>query len=418
MNEQNSQEIAYRRLAFKLFEKEKSVAQILAIIPRSRSWLFKWKQRFNQEGWQALDSLSKAPRHSPQRCSPETVKLVLHLRKQMEKSQVGLKCARAIHHEILRHRLLRPVPSLASIKRWIKDAGLTRPDLATEAEAYYPVIREPDQFFILSCDWLARYPLGAPRVFVFHSIDLQTHALAQTILLDKTAVSAEKHLLQAFAEIGLPNFLQIDNDPAFTGFGRTRPIFGRIIRLALYLGIEPIFIPSYEARRNHDIERVNGLWSRNFWDRNHFRSHRDLLRRRKKFLTWYQTYDPPALGGLTVAEATRRLPRQKLRTRQIKSIPEVLPLTAGRIHFIRRVDGLGEINILKERWKVSKSLIGQYVWATLDLSRKELSIYHRRSLRAQPRLVKQHEYEIAEPIAPLLPQYRRRRRKVEILKII
>lgn len=418
MNEQNSQEIAYRRQAFKLFEKEKSTAQVLAIIPRSRSWLFKWKHRFNQEGWQDLDSLPKTPRHSPQRCSPEAVKLVLHLRKRMEKSQVGLKCARAIHQEILRRRLLRPVPSLASIKRWLKDAGLTRPDLATEARAYYPVIREPEQFFILACDWLARYPQGAPKVFVFHSIDLQTHALAQTILLDKTTESAEKHLLQAFAEVGLPDFLQIDNDPAFTGFGRTRPVFGKIIRLALYLGIELIFIPYYEPRRNHDVERVNGLWSRNFWDRNHFRSHRDLLRRRKKFLTWYQTYAPPALEDLTVAEATRRHPRQKLRPRQMKNIPEVLPLTAGRIHFLRRVDGLGEINILKERWKVSKSLIGQYVWVTLDLSRKELSIYHRRSLRAQPRLVKQYEYEIAESIAPLLPQYRRRRRKVEILKII
>lgn len=418
MNEQDSQEIAYRRQAFKLFDIGKSAAEILALIPRSRSWLYKWKRRFEQQGWQALKSLPKTPRHSPQRCSPQAVKLVLHLRKRMENSQVGLKSARAIHQEILRHRLLRSVPSLASIKRWLKDAGLTRRDAATQAEAYYPVIRRPEVFFILSCDWLARYPQGAPKVFVFQTIDLQTHALAQTILLEKTAESADKHLRQAFVQIGLPDFLQLDNDPAFTGFGRTKPVFGRIIRLALYLGIEPIFIPPGEPRRNHVVERVNGLWAESFWNRNHFRSHGDLLRRSKKFLAWYQTYAPPVLGGLTVGEATRQLPRQKLRPRQIANIPEVLPLTAGRIHFLRQVDGRGEINILKEQWKVSKSLIGQYVWATLDLSRKELSIHHRRSLRAQPRMLKQYEYKISEPIVPLLPEYRRRGRTIEILKII
>jgi transposase len=418
MNEQDPQEITYRRQAFKLFEKGKSAAQILALIPRSRSWLFKWKQRFEREGWQALDSLPRTPRHSPQQCSPEAIKLVLRLRRRMEKSRVGLKSARAIRQEILRHRLLRPVPSLASIKRWLKDAGLTRRDAAIQAEAYYPVIRQPEEFFILSCDWLARYPQGAPKVFVFHTIDLQTHALAQTILLDKTAESADQHLRQAFAQIGLPDFLQLDNDSAFTGFGRTKPVFGRIIRLALYLGIELIFIPPGEPKRNHIVERVNGLWAESFWNRNHFRSHGDLLRRSGKFLAWYETYAPPALGGLTVGEATRQQRREKLRPRQVANIPEVLPLTAGRIHFLRRVDGRGEISILKEQWKVSKSLIGQYVWATLDLSRKELSIYHRRSLRAEPRLIKQHEYEIAEPIKPLMPEYKRRERKIEILKII
>lgn len=418
MNEQDPQEIAYRRQAFRLFEKEKSAAQILAVIPRSRSWLFKWKQRFEQDGWQALDSLPKTPRHSPQQRSPDAVKLVLHLRRRMEKSPVGLKSARAIEQEILRHRLLRPAPSLASIKRWLKDAGLTGADAASEAEAYYPAIRQPEQFFILACDWLARYPQGAQKVFVFHTIDLHTHALAQTILLDKTAESADQHLRQAFAQVGLPDFLQLDNDPAFTGFGRTKPVFGRIMRLALYLGVELIFIPPGEPQRNYVVERVNGLWAGSFWNRNHFRSHGDLLRRSGKFLAWYETYAPPALGGLTVGEATRQHPRQKLRFRQIAHIPEVLPLTAGRIHFLRQVDTQGEISILKEQWKVSRSLIGHYVWATLDLSRKELSIYHRRSLRSAPRLWKQAAYEIAEPIVPLLPQYRRRTRKVEILKII
>ncbi len=47
MNETNLQEIAYRRQAFKLFDKGKSTNQILHRIPRSRSWLFKWNPMQN-----------------------------------------------------------------------------------------------------------------------------------------------------------------------------------------------------------------------------------------------------------------------------------------------------------------------------------------------------------------------------------
>src|SRR6266404_5028987 len=120
MNEKNSEEIHYRRLAFKFFDKGKSPTKILALIARSRSWLFKWKQRFEQEGWQALDSLSKAPHHSPQQYPSDTVKLVVRVRKRMEKSKVGLISARGIEQELVRRRLKNSPPSQSSIKRWVK----------------------------------------------------------------------------------------------------------------------------------------------------------------------------------------------------------------------------------------------------------------------------------------------------------
>src|SRR6267142_3938576 len=138
MNEKNSQEIYYRRLAFKLFDKGKSPTQILALIPRSRSWLFKWKQRFDQHGWQALDSLSKSPHHSPHKYPSDTVKLVVRVRKRMEKSNVGLISAYGIKQELMRRRLISPPPSQSSIKRWIRQAGLISNHVQTEPVAYYP----------------------------------------------------------------------------------------------------------------------------------------------------------------------------------------------------------------------------------------------------------------------------------------
>ena len=418
MNEKNPQEIEYRRLAFKLFESGKSVAHILKRIPRSRSWLFKWKERFKRHGWRALDSLSKAPANSPQEHSEQTLELVLRVRERLEKSDVGLIGSREIHKEIKRGHLLKSPPSLASIKRWLKQASSAETPQSPTDAVYYPTLQRTDDLAILSCDWIARYLTGGEKVFAFHTINLRTHSLAQTIRADKSTSSACEHVLEAFSTLGLPDFLQIDNDAAFTGLGRTKPVFGRFIRLLLYLGVEVIFIPPGEPKHNYLVERVNGIWAKSFWEKDHFSSLRQVQRKAPKFLTWYDSYAPPSLNGKTVkqAAAEQRFPR--LRREQIARIPKELPLTAGRLHFIRRVDAKGEINILKEQWKVSKTIIGEYVWAMLDLSRKWLLIYHRHSPRSKPRLLKQYEYEINEPRQSLLPEYKRRPRKTDILKRI
>lgn len=418
MNEQNTDEIRYRRQAFKFFELGKSPVEILARLPRSRAWLFKWKRRFEEQGWQALDSLPKTPQHSPNGYAPEVVRLVVQTRKRMEKSTAGLISARALQQELLRRHLLTSAPAQTTIKRWLRQAGLLGQSQAATAEAYYPALPPQASAVAFSCDWISRYLTGGEKVFAFHTLDLQTRALAQTMRADKSTHSACDHLRRACVEIGLPDFLRLDNDAAFTGLGRHGRQFGQFVRTALYLGIELLFIPPGEPQRNHDVERINGLWAGSFWDKNHFNSRAQLLRKSPKFLTWYQTYKPPVLGGLTVGEATREHPRQHLSEQQIAELPNELPLTAGRLHFVRLVSAAGEIQILKEPWKVARSLAGQYVLATLDLRRQELLIYHRRSTRAEAHLIRQYEYEIDEPIKPLLAAYRRRSRRPDMLTII
>ena len=418
MNEQNTDEIRYRRQAFKFFELGKSPVEILARLPRSRAWLFKWKQRFEEHGWQALDSLSKAPHHSSHGYRPEVVRLVVQTRRRMEKSTVGLISARALQQELLRQRRLTTVPSQTTIKRWLHEAGVLGQSQTAASVAYYPGLPPQATAVTFSFDWISRYLTGGEKVFVFHTLDLQTRALAQTIRADKSTDSACDHLLRACVDLGLPDFLRLDNDAAFTGLGRHGRQFGQFVRTALYFGIELLFIPPGEPKRNHDVERINGLWAGSFREKDHFNSSAQLRRKSPKFLTWYQTYDPPALDGLTVGEATREHPRHHLPERQIVELPNELPLTAGRLHFTRPVSAGGEIQILKEPWKVSRSLAGQYVLATLDLRRQELLIYHRRSTRADAHLIRQYEYEVDEPIKPLLLEYRRRGRRPDMLTII
>lgn len=418
MNEKNSDEIRYRRLAFKLFDKGKSAPQILTRIPRSRTWLFKWKKRFEQKRWQALDSRSKAPKRPAKRYDQRVVHLVLRLRNRLHRAEVGLSGARAIQRELRTHRLVRTVPALSTINRWLKAAGLIAGGTAKTKPPFYPTPAIGGDFTFSTCDWTARYLEGGEKVFVFHTVDAHTHALAQSSSRDKTTPSVCGHLLQACACVGVPDFLQLDNDAAFTGLGKTPGVFGRFARLALYLGIELIFIPPGEPERNSLVEGIHHLWAQSFWRTNHFASVKAFQRKSPQFLAWYEDYDPPALHGLTVQEARKGLKRRKLTPRAIKRLPPDLPLTAGRLHFIRRVTERGVINIRKEDWKVSRRLAGEYVWATLDLSRERLEIYHRRSERAKAQVVKTHSYPIEERVERVKPEYRRRTKRVRVLQII
>jgi hypothetical protein len=113
------------------------------------------------------------------------------------------------------------------------------------------------------------------------------------------------------------------------------------------------------------------------------------------------------MEGMTPAQMQRRVTKQKLSRQQIRALPARLPITAGRIHFVRRVGSDGTISFLGENWKVGKGLAYRYVWATVITHRRRLEIYHQRSERAAWRLIKAFDYEIEETVCRLCPEYKR-----------
>jgi hypothetical protein len=419
MDKANRDEIACRRLAVRLTIKGKRPGEILKQIPRSRQWLHKWQGRFEQGGWAGLASQSRQPHHLSQEYPSSARTVVLRVRRRLQRNCVGLVGARAVRQEILRARLLRPVPAVATIKRWLKAAGLSRRVRPMPEKVYYPEPRLDANGVLHGMDWIARYLEGGEKVFVFHTLDAQSRALGQTISTDKTVTSVRAHVLAVWQRLGLPDILQLDNDSAFTGGGKTPRRFGVVVRLALYLGIELLFTPPAEPKRNGMVEGVNGLWAGSFWERDHFGSVAEVVRKSRKFTEWYaHRYCPPALAGLTPAQAQRRVKRQRLTPAQARALPEHLPLTAGRLHFIRRVSAEGVISFRGERWKVSKRLAHEYVWATVILPARRLEIYHRRSERGEARLIKVYAYALPERVQRLRPEFRRHRVRRAVLKML
>lgn len=331
MENKNYDEFGYRRLAIRLTIRGKRACEILKRIPRSRQWLYKWQRRFEQYGWAGLANQSRQPDSSPQEYQQAARKVIINVRRKFMRNNVGLIGAQAIRAEIIKRRLLQATPCEATIKEWLKAAGLIEKPAVAREKVYYPAPYWHEGCMLQAMDWTARYITGGEKVFAFHTIDAQTRALQQTIKADKTVTSVIEHVLEVWQNLGLPTFLQLDNDSAFNGGGKTCRRFGHFVRLALYFGIELIFTPPAEPKRNWLVESLNGLWAKSFWDRNKFRALGDVRRKSVKFIGWYRdTYLPPALNGLTPAQAQRTVKSLRLTKRQILNLPAQLPITEGR----------------------------------------------------------------------------------------
>jgi len=273
-------------------------------------------------------------------------------------------------------------------------------------------------------------------VYAFHTLNLRTRGMHQTLSRDKSLETAQGHgpseghlLLEAWKTQGIPHFLQLDNDAVFCGGYKAERVLGQFVRLCLFVGVELIFIPFKEPQHNYQVEQLNGLWGGHaFWRRHHFRYFGNVQHKwpfegpwAPMFTDWYMhDYTPPELSGNTPAQQQRSEHRTHLTRPMQQLIPELLPITDGRIHkwpsegpFIRRVQsesgpfrGHGTIRILNEVWSVNKQLTGRYVWATITTHSHRLDIWYRRDLRHSWRLVKHVHYDLNETVHHRIQPFR------------
>jgi len=397
-----------RRRAVRLWLQGISPQAIAERLQRSKRWIHKWCQRYLRRGRAWARSDSRCP-HQSFRYDAKTRAMVIRLRKRLMKSSVGLIGPKEIQTILQQERLLKRVPSISTIQRILHEAGLIDAGGSPPA-VYFPQSTARADYVLYEMDWTLRYLRGGTKVYAFHTLDLETRALQQTLSQDKTSQSVRRHLLEVWQRLGLCNGLQMDNDAAFCGGYKVARVIGSLVRLCLFVGVEPIFIPVREPARNGAVEQVNGLWGGKFWQRHRFANWAAVLRAKPRFDHWYgELYRPPSINGQTVAQASLQVERGRLTARQVAALPadEELPITAGRVHFIRRVNEAGDINILNETWHVDRRLAGRYVWATVVTHERVLRIYHKRDEQAPVRVVKTFSYSFHEPVVALRAEFKR-----------
>jgi hypothetical protein len=409
----NTNEQALRREAIRRRLEGVSRRAICHALDRSLRWFDKWWAEYRRNPGTDFASRSRAPHHSPRQMPASVVAAVLTLRQLLEQAatpetRYGLIGAHAIHAR-LKEVCLAPLPSVATIQRILAQHDLTHPLGAGTSAAYYPWPLAWDINAIFATDIITKHLRGGVEIQNFHTIDHYSHAVCLTQHLDKTSRTSCLHLLKTWASLGLPEVQQFDNEGAFCGGHTHRRVLGQVVRTCLFCGVEPLFTPYYEPKRNYQIESFHSLWVSSFWSRHQFATLCEVEAETPLFRRWYMNhYYPPTLSGQTPAQVRRGASVRLLSAHLRRSIPPGrLPLTEGRIHFLRKVDATGAIEILNEVWHLGCTWSGEYVRATINTQEQTIGFWHQASAEARWQRIKTRRFVIKEPVHALRPEFRR-----------
>lgn len=394
----DEEKITLRKLAIQSWLNGVSRAEIARQLGRSWFWVDYWINRYQPDNPEAsLSNRSSVPQH-PYRAWPEEIReLVFHSRQaRMTAEQPGYRYAligaQAIHYE-LRELGIDPTPPVRTIHYWLKQAKQIQKKLSrTEqprVEKTYPAPKGATINAVHQFDLKGPFYLkgNTQKHYLCALRDVKSKRVALGVILDKQMDTLIDFLIMAWHKLGLPDILQMDNGLEFRGSNRYPRSPGRLLRVALDLGIEPLFIPPHEPWRNGVIENLNGLLQRLLLNRETFQSFLDLERCANAIEQAINTsHRLDALHGKTPAEYTynsdlRRPPvGYNWRKRDLQ-------LVKGRISFIRLVRKSGRITLTaNDKFEIGTEYQWQYVLATVNIAAKQLEIFF------DERLIKSFDY--------------------------
>ena len=397
-----------RQAFLHLVRSGRTVSQASQEVGRARSWGYKWKARYEQEGWAGVKERSRAPHHVSRK-TPEAVRQeILRVRSVLEaeaqaSDKLGYIGGAAIYAR-LPSRRGQPLPSVSTIERILRQAGMTKPrPLKVDKEAVqYPHLKPTSAHQLTQVDIVPHYLTGGESIACFNSIDVVSRYPAGTQFKRKRSTEAADFLVHTWRELGLSPYLQMDNESCFSGGYKHPGVIGKVVRLALSVGVQPVFSPFYHPESNGSIERFHQDYSAFVWKKAHLENLAAVRQRSALFFPNYRhSRHHSALGGKSPLELHVATPRRSLPVGF--SIPDKLPITAGQVHFIRAVDQHRQVLILNKTWSAGLGVPDQGVWATLFLTPNgaTLRIYDAAPDTPKRRCLAVHPFPLKEPVVPL-----------------
>jgi len=183
-------------------------------------------------------------------------------------------------------------------------------------------------------------------------------------------------ILRCWKVLGLPDFIQFDNELSFRGSNRHPRSIGLVIRLCLYFGVQPVFIPIGEPWRNGSIERFNDTYNKKFFRRQYFASYSMLKRQSKNFQRFHNKHHRySCLKGKTPLEVIQKDGFKPIKLGGNTKLPDLDSVPDGNIILIRFIRSNRLLDIFGEKFKVSKNLVYSYVKAVIVTQIGSLQIY-------------------------------------------
>ena len=176
--------------------------------------------------------------------------------------------------------------------------------------------------------------------------------------------------------MGLPDFLQLDNELSFRGSNRYPRSPGLIIRLCLHFGVQPVFIPVAEPWRNGIIEKFNDTYNKKFFRQQWFPKYATLKRQSKNFQRFHNKHHRySCLKGKTPLEIIRADNFKPFTIAPGTKLPQFDYVPDGEIVLIRFIRSDCKLDIFGEKFQVAKDLAYSYVKAVIVTSIHTLQVY-------------------------------------------
>lgn len=361
-----------RSEAIKRYEAGESATSICLSLGKTRQWLYKWLHRKEEL------SQNSRPNRVHNRTPVEIEEAVINVRKRLQTTKYAQIGVNAINWEL--HLQGMPTLPAATINRILKRAGLQRKKLPyiPKGKAY----PKPEALCVNNIHQAdivgPRFIKGDGRFYSLNIMDIYTHRVNINPSRHKDDKSITKSLIRCWKMLGIPDFLQMDNELTFRGSNRYPHSLGIVLRLCLSLGIQPVFIPIREPWRNGEIESFQDTFDKAFFRSQKYSSFKDLCSEVPKFEGYHNDhYIYSCLNG--------KIPNQLLQENSfnIELLPESfrlpknkIPIEDGYIHFYRFVRSDRKLDIFGEKFTVSNDLKYEYVKATICTEIHTLQIRH------------------------------------------
>ena len=207
-------------------------------------------------------------------------------------------------------------------------------------------------------------------------MDLLSHQVYIESQRTKEDRQVASSLLRCWKAIGLPDFLQLDNELSFRGSNRHPRSPGLVIRLCLHFGVQPVFIPIGEPWRNGTIEKFNDTYNKKFFRRQWFASYAMLKRQSKNFQRFHNRHHRYSyLKGKTPLEVIQKNGFKPVKIGGNTKLPDLDTVPDGNIILIRFIRSNRLLDIFGEKFKVSKNLVYSYVKAVIVTKIHRLQLY-------------------------------------------
>ncbi|MEJ2331108.1 MAG: integrase core domain-containing protein, partial [Gammaproteobacteria bacterium] len=294
-------------------------------------------------------------------------------------------------------------------ERVLHDAEMTNPRLVEEqTEIKYPRLHPTEPGQLCQVDIVPHFLKGGDSIACFNAIDVVSRYPTGQAYEHRRSANAAAFLTHVWQEIGIPQYTQVDNEACFSG-GFTHPgVLGKVLRLALYVGTELVFSPVRHPQSNGYVERFHQDYDKHVWEDTDLQDCADVQKHADCFFPNYRrSCHHSALDGRCPSEVHASSTRARLSS--TFALPKgKLPLTEGRVHFMRRVSDKQTITLLNLTWSVPDMEPDQGVWATLEflVSGATVRIYDQAPDAHERRCLVEYPLEVKEPVCPLREEFR------------